>query len=82
MRALALLQQLLGSLEKVRSILRNTVFVQCAQDFTQQSEVSDGASEVLYAILGEAGKHTRTSIGVFQLPKNASVEMDLIAIAE
>lgn len=82
MRALALLQQSLGTLEKVRSILRITVFVQCAQDFTQQSEVSDGASEVLYSVLGEAGRHTRTSVGVFQLPKNASVELDLIATVE
>ena len=64
MRALALLQQSLGTLEKVRSILRITVFVQCAQDFAEQSEVSDGASEVLYSVLGEAGRHTRTSVGV------------------
>jgi enamine deaminase RidA (YjgF/YER057c/UK114 family) len=82
MRALALLQQSLGTLEKVRSILRITVFVQCAQDFTQQSEVSDGASEILYSVLGEAGRHTRTSVGVFQPPKNASVELDLIATVE
>jgi enamine deaminase RidA (YjgF/YER057c/UK114 family) len=55
------------------------VFVQCAQNFTQQSEVADGASEVLYAVLGDAGVHTRTSVGVYQLPKNAAVEIDLIA---
>jgi len=82
MRALALLQQSLGSLEKVRAVLRMSIFVQCAQDFTQQSEVADGASEILYAVLGEAGRHTRTSVGVYQLPKNSSVELDLIAVAE
>lgn len=82
MRALALLRQNLGSLERVKHILRISVYVQCAQDFTQQSEVADGASEVLYAVLGPAGVHTRTSVGVFQLPKNASVEIDLIAAAE
>ncbi|MBD9401948.1 RidA family protein [Comamonas sp. CMM02] len=79
MRALALLRQELGSLGRVQRILRITVFVQCAQDFTQQSEVADGASEVLYAVLGDAGVHTRTSVGVYQLPKNAAVEIDLIA---
>jgi enamine deaminase RidA (YjgF/YER057c/UK114 family) len=81
MRALALLRQSLGSLERVKHILRMTVYVQSAQDFTQQSEVADAASEVLYAVLGPAGVHTRSSIGVVQLPKNASVELDLIAAA-
>lgn len=82
MRALALLRQTLGSLDRVKRILRMTVYVQSAQDFTQHSEVADAASEVLYAVLGAAGVHTRTSVGVFQLPKNASVELDLIAAAE
>ena len=81
MRALALLRQSLGSLDRVKHILRITVFVQSAQDFTQQSEVADAASEVLYAVLGPAGAHTRTSVGVAQLPKSASVEIDLIAVA-
>ncbi len=79
MRALVLLQRELGSLEKVRQVLRVTVYTQSAADFTQQSEVADGASELLHFVLGEAGKHTRTSVGVYQLPKNASVELDLIA---
>jgi enamine deaminase RidA (YjgF/YER057c/UK114 family) len=79
MRALALLQRSLGSLERVRSVLRITVYVQSAPSFTQQSEVADGASEILYAVLGPAGVHTRTSVGVLQLPKNATVELDLIA---
>lgn len=79
LRALALLQRELGSLERVRRILRVTVYVQCTQDFTQQSEVADGASELLFSILDQAGAHTRTSVGVLQLPKNATVELDLIA---
>jgi len=81
MRALAVLRSELGSLDNVRQILRVTVYTQSAVDFTQQSEVADGASELLHFVLGEAGKHTRTSVGVFQLPKNASVELDLIASA-
>ena len=43
-----------------------------------QSEVADGASDMLYAVLGDAGVHTRTSVGVLQLPKGASVEVDFI----
>ena len=79
MRALALLQRAVGSLDAVQSILRISVYLQSAPTFTQQSEVADGASEVLFAVLGEAGAHTRTSVGVLQLPKNATVEVDLIA---
>lgn len=81
MRALALLKRELGSLDQVRQILRVTVFTQSAQGFTQQSEVADAASELLQSVLGPAGAHTRTSVGVFQLPKDASVELDLIAAA-
>ena len=79
MRALALLQRELGTLERVRQVLRVTVFTQASEQFTQLSEVADGASELLHFVLGEAGRHTRTSVGVFRLPKNASVELDLVA---
>lgn len=81
MRALALLQRSVGSLEQIKRLLRMNVYVQCAQDFTQQSEVADGACEVLTFVLGNVGAHTRSSIGVYQLPKNATVELDLIAVA-
>ena len=77
MRALALLNRHLSGLEAVAQILRLNVYVQSAADFTQQSEVADGASDLLYEIFGEAGVHTRTSVGVYQLPKNAAVELDL-----
>ena len=81
LRALALLQRELGSLNDVRQILRLTVYVQCGPDFTQHSEVADAASGLLQQILGPAGAHTRTSVGVYQLPKGATVELDLIASA-
>jgi enamine deaminase RidA (YjgF/YER057c/UK114 family) len=82
MRALALLQRSLGSLERVKAIPSISVFVQSAQQFTQQSEVADGASELLVRILGPAGAHARTSVGVLQLPKNATVELSLVASVE
>jgi len=81
LRSLALLRRALGSLDAVEKVLRVGVFVQCTADFTQQSEVADAASDLLQSILGASGVHTRTSVGVFQLPKNATVELDLIAIA-
>ena len=79
MRTLAVLRQALGSLERVAQLLRITVYVQSAEDFTQQSEVADGASALLRAVLGPAGDHARTSVGVFRLPKDATVELDLVA---
>ena len=81
MRALALLQRSLGSLEKIRALPKVNVYVQSADGFMQQSEVADGASELLLRVLGPAGAHARTSVGVFRLPKNAAVEVDLVAIA-
>lgn len=79
LRALTLLRQELGSLARLQAVLRMTVFVHCDAGFTQQSEVADGASDLILRVLGTAGAHTRTSVGVLQLPKNAAVEVDLIA---
>ena len=81
LRALVLLYQHLGSLDRVARIPRLNVYVQSAADFTRQSEVANGASALLYQLLGEAGVHVRTSVGVYQLPKNAAVELDMVAIA-
>jgi enamine deaminase RidA (YjgF/YER057c/UK114 family) len=79
MRCLALLRQQLGSLDAIDRILRVTVFVQCTAHFTQHSEVADGASDLLVEILGDSAVHSRTSVGVYALPKNAAVELDMIA---
>lgn len=81
LRCLGLLKQALGSLGQVRAIPRITVYVRSAEDFDQQSEVANGASDLLHEILGAAGAHTRTSVGVMQLPKSAAVEVDMIAVA-
>lgn len=82
MRALVLLRQATGDLERIRKVLHLSVFVQSAEHFTELSEVADGASAVLYEVLGAAGVHTRTSVGVYQLPKHATVELNLVAVAE
>lgn len=79
MRALAFVQRAAGSLDAVRAIPRITVYVRSAPGFTQQSEVADGASDLIAQVLGPVGAHARTSVGVYQLPKGAAVEVDLIA---
>lgn len=78
MRALALLKTSTGSLASIKAVPKMNVYVQSAPDFTQQSEVADAASDLLVRVLGPAGAHTRTSVGVMQLPKNATVEIDLV----
>jgi len=78
LRALAILRQSLGSLDAVDKVLRITAYMQTTPDFTQQSEVADAASDLLHRVFGEAGVHTRTSVGVYSLPKNAAVELDMI----
>jgi len=82
LRALAAVRQAAGSLERVARLLRMTVYVQSADDFERHSEVADAASDILYALFGVAGKHTRTSVGVYKLPKNAAVEIDLIVAVD
>lgn len=79
LRSLAILRKQLGTLDRVARVLRMTVYVQSAADFTQQSEVADAASDLLYAIFAPDGGHTRTSVGVYQLPKNAAIELDMVA---
>lgn len=76
LRALAAVREATGSLDAVVGVLRLNVFIQSTADFTLHSEVGDGASDMLVAVLGEAGRHPRTSVGVYSLPKNVPVELD------
>ena len=80
LRGLALIVDAIGSLDKIKSLLRVTVYVRSTADFVDLSEVANGASDVFSHVLGDAGKHTRTTVGVYQLPKNAAIEVDMIAV--
>jgi enamine deaminase RidA (YjgF/YER057c/UK114 family) len=79
LQALACLRQHLGSLDRVERILKLTGFVASAPGFVQQPKVIDAASELLGEVFGEAGRHARSAIGVAELPRGASVEIELIA---
>ena len=78
MRALVLVARAVGSLTAVVAVPRMTVFTRSDPSFTQQSEVADAASDLFAAVLGPIGIHSRTSVGVLQLPKGAAVEIDCI----
>jgi enamine deaminase RidA (YjgF/YER057c/UK114 family) len=74
----AQLKAALGSLERVERIVKLGVFVNSAGDFTQQPEVADGASSLMVALFGDAGRHARAAVGVPCLPRGAMVEVDAV----
>ena len=76
---LAQLQAAAGDLERIARLVKITVFVASAPDFTEQHLVANGASDFLVEVLGEAGRHARSAVGVAVLPLNAPVEVEAIA---
>jgi enamine deaminase RidA (YjgF/YER057c/UK114 family) len=79
LQALSALRAELGSLDRVKRIVKVTVWVASAEGFTDQPKVANGASELLTEVFGEAGKHARAAVGAPELPLGAPVEVDLIA---
>lgn len=72
----------LGDLEKIERIVKISVFVASTPDFTQQHLVANGASDFLVEILGDAGRHARSAVGMASLPLNAPVEIEAIIRAK
>ena len=72
----------LGDLEKIRRIVKITVFVASTPDFVEQHLVANGASDLLAAVLGDKGKHARSAVGSASLPLNAPVEIEAILEVE
>lgn len=68
----------LGSLDCIVRVIRLCAYVNSVPDFVEQHVVANGASELLIDVLGEAGWHARSAVGVASLPLGASVEVDLI----
>ena len=65
-----------GDFTRVKRALRLGVFVNSTTGFTEHSKVANGASDLLVALMGEAGKHARAAVGVAQLPLGAAVEVE------
>jgi len=68
----------LGGLHRVGRIVKLGVFVNSAGSFTDQPKVANGASDLMVALFGDAGKHARSAVGVPVLPMGAAVEIDAI----
>jgi enamine deaminase RidA (YjgF/YER057c/UK114 family) len=78
LQALAALRDALGSLDRVREVVKVDVFVASAPGFVDQPKVANGASDTLVEIFGEAGRHARAAVGVAELPLGASVEVAVL----
>ncbi|MBE6477363.1 MAG: RidA family protein [Propionibacteriaceae bacterium] len=81
LNALAAAADVAGGLDAIKGIVKVTVFVASAPGFTEQAAVANGASDVLAEIFGADGRHVRSAVGVAVLPKNACVEVELVARA-
>jgi len=78
LNALAAVQNVIGSLDRVTRIVKVVGFVASEPSFTGQPGVINGASEILGEIFGEAGVHARSAVGVAVLPLDSPVEVELI----
>lgn len=74
---LAVLKQHLGSLEAVKSIISVNGYVAAPAGYPDSPKIINGASDLLVAVFGEAGRHVRAAIGVSSLPRNALVELQM-----
>ena len=79
LNAIAALRAQVGDLSKVVRIVKVVGFVASAHDFYEQPVVINGASDLLGEVFGESGRHARSAVGVAVLPRNAPVEVELIA---
>lgn len=65
-----------GRLDRLAGCLRLGGFVACTPEFTDQPKVINGASDLMVAVLGDAGRHARAAVGVPSLPLDAAVEVE------
>lgn len=79
--ALALIAQAqaaIGDLDRVVRVIKLTGFVNSTPDFTDQPEVINGASNLMVAVFGEAGRHARSAVSAVALPRGVAVEIEAV----
>ena len=82
MQALSALVAELGRLEAIRRVVRLGVFVAVSPGFHREHEVANGASDLLVELFGDAGRGSRTTVGVAGLPLHAPVEVELLVATD
>ncbi len=78
LNALAIVRKELGTLDRVKKVVRMVGHVASADGFVQQPAVVNGASDLLVKIFDDAGRHARVAVGAAELPLNAPVELEII----
>ncbi len=76
--ALAAVQSLPGGIDQLAGVVRVGAFISSDHDFTDQPKIADAASELLKEIFDTPGQHVRAAVGVNTLPRNASVEIEIL----
>ncbi|MDW3647605.1 MAG: RidA family protein [Bacteroidia bacterium] len=79
---LSVLKVELGNLNRVKRIVKVLGMVNCGPDFGNQPEVINGFSDLMVEVFGERGKHARAAVGMNSLPRNTSVEIEMIVEVE
>lgn len=78
LNVLAVAKATLGSLERVKRLVKVVGFINGVPEFADHAKVMNGASDFFVSVLGEEGKHARSSVGMGSLPFNAAVEVEAI----
>jgi enamine deaminase RidA (YjgF/YER057c/UK114 family) len=78
LNCLASVKREIGDLDRVKRIVKLLGMVNCTEDFTEQPKVINGASDLLVALYGEAGRHARSAVGMQQLPMSIPVEIEMV----
>ena len=79
---LSTLKAELGDLNKVRRIVKVLGMVNCTENFTDQPKVMNGFSDLMVAVFGDKGKHARSAVGMYVLPSNIAVEVEIVVEIE
>lgn len=79
---LASLKAEIGDLKKVKRFVKVLGMVNCAEGFGDQPKVVNGFSDLMVSVFGESGKHARAAVGMYALPDNAAVEIEMIVEVE
>jgi enamine deaminase RidA (YjgF/YER057c/UK114 family) len=80
--AIAQIKAIVPDLDRVRQIIRLEGYVHCGPGFRQHPQVLNGASELLLAVFGDRGKHTRTAVGIHEMPLDSPVQLIVWAEVE
>lgn len=67
-----------GNLDRVKRVVKVTVFVNAVPGFAQHPEIANGASDLFVAVFGDAGRHARAAVGAGSLPRNVATEVEAV----